>query len=70
MSAAETWLIWSMEHRAWWAPERNGYTRYRAKAGRYSFDEAKEIVQGGNMGAAPDFPHEAMIASQPQEKQS
>lgn len=38
------YLIWSFEHDAWWAPDRRGYTEDIEKAGRYSKDEAGEIV--------------------------
>ncbi len=51
-----------MEHRGWWAPNHRGYTSTRASAGRYSFEEACEIVRGAN--ESPDClnrPHEAMI---------
>lgn len=36
-------LIWSNQHRAWWRPNRCGYTRTSAAAGVYDFDEAKNI---------------------------
>lgn len=42
------WLIWSHEHRAWWAPDRHGYTTERQAAGHYEFDEALEIVKQAN----------------------
>ena len=32
-------LIWSMEHKAWWRPEAEGYTRLRAEAGRFLADD-------------------------------
>ena len=32
--------IWSNEHRAWWRPNRSGYTTLRACAGLYSFEDA------------------------------
>lgn len=35
-----TVLIWSDEHRAWWRPDRCGYTTIRDRAGVYSFDDA------------------------------
>lgn len=56
------WLIWSNEHNAWWAPKNNGYVRSRAKAGRYSFEEASMIVEGANRHRDDDaVPNEAMI---------
>lgn len=42
------WLIWSIEHGKWWAPNQNGYTKDRAHAGRYTYDEALEIVTSAN----------------------
>jgi hypothetical protein len=41
-------VIWSEEHGAWWAPGRSGYTRSLSNAGRYSKEEAQEIVTGAN----------------------
>lgn len=43
------WLIWSIEHDAWWAPNRHGYTRDRILAGRYSQQEARAIVRDSNI---------------------
>jgi hypothetical protein len=54
------WLIWSIEHGAWWRPAENGYTKLRYEAGRYSFDHACEIVASANKFAG-DKPNEAMI---------
>ena len=39
-------VIWSWEHNAWWASNRQGYTEQLDRAGRYSFDEAAEVVVG------------------------
>jgi hypothetical protein len=41
-------LIWSEEHGAWWRPGRMGYTTSIREAGRYSLDEATEIVENAN----------------------
>lgn len=38
------YVIWSYEHRAWWAPYRCGYTEDLEQAGRYSLREAGDIV--------------------------
>lgn len=38
----DRYLIWSNEHRAWWRPNRSGYTIFVEKAGRYSQAEAIE----------------------------
>jgi hypothetical protein len=39
-------VIWSFEHRAWWGPERRGYTTAILAAGRYTASEAGAIVTG------------------------
>jgi hypothetical protein len=55
------WLIWSNDHGGWSKPNRHGYTNRLADAGRYSFDEALEIVQDANSGTfARNFPSETM----------
>lgn len=38
------YVIWSFEHRMWWAPDRAGYTPSLELAGRYTAKEAGEIV--------------------------
>ena len=43
------WLIWSIEHQAWWAADSCGYTRNLQQAGRYSRDAALEIVRTSNL---------------------
>lgn len=56
------WLIWSIEHGAWWAPAHGGYVRNIEDAGQYSFVEALRIVEGANKYLGPDVPpNEAMI---------
>lgn len=54
------WLIWSNEHRAWWRPNSMGYTIHRAAAGRYTWAEALDIVEGANSGLDKE-PNEAMV---------
>lgn len=56
----QKWLIWSIEHNAWWAPNSRGYTPYRSAAGKYSYEEALKIVEGANIGEL-NIPNEAMI---------
>lgn len=56
------WLIWSLEHRAWWAPGHRGYTSIRTCAGRYTEAEAREIVNGANRYLPESYPpNEAMV---------
>lgn len=47
MSTRE-YLIWSIEHDAWWRPARCGYTTVLSEAGRYSFVEASKILTRAN----------------------
>jgi hypothetical protein len=55
------WLIWSNDRGRWSKPNRHGYTNRLADAGRYSFDEALEIVQDANAGTfARNFPSETL----------
>jgi hypothetical protein len=54
------WLIWSIEHGAWWKPKRCGYTKHIKDAGRYSYQEARQIVWDGNYGQY-DTPNETMV---------
>jgi hypothetical protein len=42
-------VIWSIEHDAWWGPGRRGYTRELAAAGRYTRQEALEILERANL---------------------
>jgi hypothetical protein len=37
------YLIWSNEHGAWWATNRQGYTRHLSLAGRYNHADALMI---------------------------
>jgi hypothetical protein len=55
----DLFLIWSMEHGAWWRPGRVGYTEKLADAGQYSRAEACEIVARANY--PPGVCHECMI---------
>jgi inosine-uridine nucleoside N-ribohydrolase len=44
MSPESQYLIWSIEHTAWWRPDEWGYTTQLAEAGTYSRERAAEIV--------------------------
>jgi hypothetical protein len=57
----DQWLVWSNEHRAWWAPGGSGYVRKSKDAGRYSFREASEICHAANHGQS-DGPMETMVS--------
>jgi hypothetical protein len=43
------YLIWSIEHGAWWGPNRRGYTQDVRTAGRYSYEVAVDIVEDANV---------------------
>lgn len=47
---AGPYLIWSNQHRAWWRPNRQGYTTHLDAAGRYGRDEAIGIARGTRDG--------------------
>lgn len=49
--ADDVYLIWSNEHRGWWRPQRRGYTRDLAEAGRYDRDTALRICHGAILTA-------------------
>lgn len=42
------YLIWSIEHKAWWRPNSFGYTRTLSEAGRYEEEKARLIVNRAN----------------------
>ncbi len=57
------YLVWSNEHNAWWKPNGRGYTMFAAKAGLYSFGEAKSICWKGRDGWREDgkVPDEVLV---------
>lgn len=58
----QAWLIWSNEHKAWWAPDSAGYTRSRKAAGRYTRADALDICKGANCALDDkQEPHETML---------
>ncbi len=56
----DEWLIWSIEHGAWWAHQSCGYTKKRAETARYTYEEACRIVEDANK-SSDDRPDEAMV---------
>lgn len=54
------WLIWSIERTAWWKPNQNGYTPSREAAGRFSIEEACNVLKNSNRFSG-DVPQEAMV---------
>ena len=58
----QMFLIWSNEHNAWWRGQRNGYTKARSDAGRYTLLEACKILEAANRHVADDVhPDETMV---------
>jgi hypothetical protein len=43
---ANPYVVWSIEHKAWWGPNHAGYTTSLDKAGRYSREDAVKISNG------------------------
>lgn len=48
-STRPEFVIWSIEHDAWWRPGKCGYTCKLEEAGRYAREEAAAIVEGANI---------------------
>lgn len=62
LKSEKAFMVWSIEHDAWWAPNHSGYVQDPKEAGRYSFDEAIDIVQGANAHPRTQgIPNEAIV---------
>lgn len=49
MAEKRDWVVWSVEHNAWWGPNRGGYfTHLVGGAGLYTEAEAREIERSAN----------------------
>jgi hypothetical protein len=59
------YVVWSFEHRSWWGPGHCGYTRDLGRAGRYTAQEAGQIVTDSIMGEEVAL-HEALVAQRGQ----
>lgn len=55
------WLVWSLEHGAWWKGNTSGYTPTKEEAGLFTFEEAQQIVIDGNKFRGELPPNEAMV---------
>lgn len=49
---SDAYLVWSVEHRAWWRPSRHGYTPRLSEAGRFSRHDAVAICANAIPGQA------------------
>lgn len=56
----EGYLIWSIEHNAWWKSSSRGYTRDIGMAGFYQPEEAEKICRDANRSMSTP-PMEAMV---------
>lgn len=54
-------LIWSIEHRAWWRPNHLGYTQHIEQAGMYSRDDAMAVVDGATFQWSKTVPNELPV---------
>lgn len=54
-------LIWSVEHDAWWAHAENGYVVHVQNAGLYSEERARAICEKANRYVPQGQVHEVMI---------
>ncbi len=53
-AAGDKWVIWSVEHDAWWRAGHSGYTQLYSVAGVYSFEEASGICKRANQMQSGD----------------
>jgi len=49
-AGGDKYLVWSNEHRAWWRPDRMGYTPLVSEAGTYTREQAIQICVGAYNG--------------------
>ena len=54
------WLIWSIEHTAWWGPNTIGYVANAKDAGIYPYSEAVKIITDANI-VCKTTPNETMV---------
>ena len=59
----QLWLVWSHEHDGYWPQNRRGYIKNRRDAGRFTFNEAVQIINEGNLGMRGFRPQETMLPS-------
>ena len=59
----DSWIIWSNEHYAYWAPNECGYRTHIDEAGRYTFKEALRICNSANYKSEDGIPYPKMSVS-------
>jgi hypothetical protein len=62
------WLIWSIEHNAWWKPDARWYTTHRDQAGRHDTKLALKYVWEANKGRRADRPPDEALVPADDEK--
>lgn len=56
------WLVWCHERQMWWRFAGVGYTEKEHEAGRFTFEEATDIIWDAHDGGRLyDSPNETMI---------
>lgn len=63
MAPSDDYLIWSNEHRAWWAPGETGYTPVIGEAGHYPRHRAIAICRRALLGSRRRIPNEIPVRS-------
>ncbi len=54
------WLIWSHEHNGYWPRSQSGYVALR-DAGRFTLEEAVNILAEANQGMRNGLPEETIL---------
>lgn len=58
----QLYLVWSNEHRMWWAPGHRGYVSIISQAGRYTRRQAEQICENANFAQFEgQEPNEVMV---------
>lgn len=55
MNGPEAYLIWSIDHQAWWRPAETGYSESLAGAGAYRPEDAERILATANRVAVKEI---------------
>ncbi len=63
------WLVWSVEHNAWWKSDESGYTKEVSEAGRYTIAQARFICLRANQ-VCGNTPQETIVRADDMENYS